>query len=166
MFESSHQHCIAWYNVYIIYSGQNSNIAYQYILRFYLCHTCRRLLTTRHQMTFENIVKKKKLLIMSMFFLCHIVYNYTFIFRDFSYLAEMFQRHLMQMCCMWEWKVSYALQNNNLHISIRLDCNTLLRRSTRKPTLWTLRNVSTWISLRIPLRLIRADTFRHRDIQV
>ena len=38
--------------------------------------------------------------------------------------------------------------------------------STIKPTLWTLRNVSTQISLRILHRLIRADTFRLRGIEV
>ena len=37
---------------------------------------------------------------------------------------------------------------------------------TRKPTLWTMRNVSTQISLRRPRRLIRADTFHHRGIEV
>ena len=37
---------------------------------------------------------------------------------------------------------------------------------TRKPTLWSLRNLSTQISLRSPRRLIRADTFRLRVIDV
>ena len=37
-----------------------------------------------------------------------------------------------------------------------------MSRSTRNPTLWTLRNVSTQISMRSPRRLIRADTFRLR----
>ena len=42
-----------------------------------------------------------------------------------------------------------------------------MSRPTRHPTLWPLRNVSTHISrLRSPRRLIRADTFRLRGIQV
>ena len=39
-------------------------------------------------------------------------------------------------------------------------------RSTRKPTLWTLRNVSTRISLGSPRKLIRADSFRLRRIEI
>ena len=39
-------------------------------------------------------------------------------------------------------------------------------RSTRKPTLWTLRNVSTQISLRRQHMLIRADTFHLGGIEV
>ena len=35
-----------------------------------------------------------------------------------------------------------------------------MSRSTRKPTLGTLRNVSTRISLSMPRRLTRTDTFR------
>ena len=38
--------------------------------------------------------------------------------------------------------------------------------ATRKTTLWALRNVSTHISMRSPRKLIRADTFRHRGIEV
>ena len=39
-------------------------------------------------------------------------------------------------------------------------------RSTRKPLQRTLRNVSTQISMCSPRRLIRADTFRLREIEV
>ena len=35
-----------------------------------------------------------------------------------------------------------------------------LSRPARKPTLWSLRNVSTRISMPSPRRLIRAETFR------
>ena len=35
-----------------------------------------------------------------------------------------------------------------------------MSRPTRKPTLWTLRKVSTRISLSLPRRLIPVDTFR------
>ena len=35
-----------------------------------------------------------------------------------------------------------------------------MSRPTRKPTLWTLRKISTWISLSMPWRLTRTDTFR------
>ena len=35
-----------------------------------------------------------------------------------------------------------------------------MSRSTRKPTLWTLRKVSNQISLSMPRRLTRTDTFR------
>ena len=41
-----------------------------------------------------------------------------------------------------------------------------MSRSTRKPTLLTLRNVSTQISLRSPRRLIQADTFRLNGVEV
>ena len=41
-----------------------------------------------------------------------------------------------------------------------------LSRPARKQTLWTLRNVSTHISLRSPRRLIWADTFCLRWIEV
>ena len=37
---------------------------------------------------------------------------------------------------------------------------------TRKPLLWTLRNLSNRISLRTPRRLIRADTFHIRGIDL
>ena len=39
-------------------------------------------------------------------------------------------------------------------------------RPARKPTVWPLRNVSTQISLRIPRRLVRGDTFRHSGIEL
>ena len=41
-----------------------------------------------------------------------------------------------------------------------------MSRSTRKLTLWTLRSVSTQIRLRSPNRLIWADNFRLREIDV
>ena len=41
-----------------------------------------------------------------------------------------------------------------------------MSRSTRKPTLWALRNVSDQISMRSPRRLIRANTFRRRGKEV
>ena len=41
-----------------------------------------------------------------------------------------------------------------------------MSRPARKPTLWPMRNVSTQISLRSPRRLIRADTFRLKGIEV
>ena len=41
-----------------------------------------------------------------------------------------------------------------------------MSRSMRKPALWTLRNVSIRISLRSLLRLIRADVFRLKGIEV
>ena len=41
-----------------------------------------------------------------------------------------------------------------------------MSRSARKRTIWPLHNVSTQISLRISRRLIRADTFRLRGIEV
>ena len=38
-------------------------------------------------------------------------------------------------------------------------------RSTRKPALWTLRNVSSRIRVRNPRRLIRVDTFRLHNVR-
>ena len=39
-----------------------------------------------------------------------------------------------------------------------------ISRSTRKPAVWTLLNVSTKVSLPSPRMLIRSDTFRLRGI--
>ena len=44
--------------------------------------------------------------------------------------------------------------------------NLYMSRLAGKPTLWSLRNVSNQSSLRSPRRLIRADTFRLRGIDV
>ena len=58
------------------------------------------------------------------------------------------------------------------HIKVFCPAEVALRvvlhmsRSTRKPTVWTLCNVSTQISLRDHRRLVRADTFRIMGIEV
>ena len=56
---------------------------------------------------------------------------------------------------------------NSLSATSDLDLDSShMCRSMRKPTLWTLRNVSTKISLRTPRRLIRFDTFRLWGIDI
>ena len=57
---------------------------------------------------------------------------------------------------------NYTCVTMRLHVE--LECN--MSCSTRKPSVWTLRNVSNQISLRSPRRQIRADTFRLRGIEV
>ena len=51
-------------------------------------------------------------------------------------------------------------------IDISVGFQKYMSRPARRPTLWPLRNVSAQISLRNPRRLIRADTFRLRGIDV
>ena len=49
---------------------------------------------------------------------------------------------------------------------MKLYTRTYMSRSIEKTTVWTLRNVSTLVSLRSSHRLIRVDTFRLRGIEL
>ena len=73
--------------------------------------------------------------------------------------------------CHWLWISVSALTFIWARIAIEsflilLSTNPHMNRPARKPTVWHLRNVSTQISLRSPRRLICADTFRHRGIEL
>ena len=100
--------------------------------------------------TLKLLVQTKQLLVLSTFNFCHNVFK--------SRLLHIRKKKFVSVK-----GLSSVFKLSNYYSLVRV---FHMSRSARKPTLWTLSNISTQISLRIPRRLIRADSFRLWGIEI
>ena len=75
-----------------------------------------------------------------------------------------FVTHVVELFFIYWLIINKGEQNVSTCINITLDetLSQYMSHPAIRPTLWPLRNVSTYISQSSPLWLIRADTFRLR----
>ena len=99
-----------------------------------------------HKPTFENILAKVKLFMMSNFTCCHNIFNLKtiqFLLQRISIvLLRYFQGRLLQNCCMWENfnRHNLQIQSKMHHACLLMSCDNTEHFSQKKVFFWNMGN--------------------------